>query len=335
VVGKDCEEDYIVAKSAEEALEKALEKYGKDVEIYQDPDVLDTWFSSSLWPFSTLGWPDVAAKDFNNFYPTNMLETGHDILFFWVARMVMMGIEFTGTVPFSHVYLHGLIRDSQGRKMSKSLGNVIDPLDTIKDFGTDALRFTIALGTAGQDLNLSTERLTANKAFTNKLWNAGKFVLHSLPSLSDTSAWENLLDLKLDKEETLLSLPLPECWAVSKLHILIDSVTASYEKLFFGDVGRETYDFFWSDFADWYIEASKSRLYGSGGNSVSLASQAVLLYVFENILKLLHPFMPFVTEDLWQVTCSQFCYLCISFLLKLALNHLLRPTALGMIFLIP
>ncbi|CAC01835.1 valine--tRNA ligase-like protein [Arabidopsis thaliana] len=249
---KDCEEDYIVAKSAEEALEKALEKYGKDVEIYQDPDVLDTWFSSSLWPFSTLGWPDVAAKDFNNFYPTNMLETG----------MVMMGIEFTGTVPFSHVYLHGLIRDSQGRKMSKSLGNVIDPLDTIKDFGTDALRFTIALGTAGQDLNLSTERLTANKAFTNKLWNAGKFVLHSLPSLSDTSAWENLLDLKLDKEETLLSLPLPECWAVSKLHILIDSVTASYEKLFFGD--------------------------------------AVLLYVFENILKLLHPFMPFVTEDLWQ-----------------------------------
>lgn len=300
VVGKDCEEDYIVAKNAEEALEKAHEKYGKDVEIYQDPDVLDTWFSSSLWPFSTLGWPDVSAEDFKNFYPTNMLETGHDILFFWVARMVMMGIEFTGTVPFTHVYLHGLIRDSEGRKMSKSLGNVIDPLDTIKDFGTDALRFTIALGTAGQDLNLSTERLTANKAFTNKLWNAGKFVLQSLPSLSDTSAWESLLALKLDKEETLLSLPLPECWAVSKLHILIDSVTASYEKFFFGDIGRETYEFFWSDFADWYIEASKSRLYGSGGNSDSLVSQAVLLYVFENILKLLHPFMPFVTEDLWQ-----------------------------------
>ncbi|KAL0887760.1 hypothetical protein Bca101_011743 [Brassica carinata] len=174
-------------------------------------------------------------------------------------------------------------RFEKGRKMSKSLGNVIDPLDTIKDFGTDALRFTIALGTAGQDLNLSTERLTANKAFTNKLWNAGKFVLQSLPSLSDTSAWENLLALK-----------------VSKLHILIDSVTASYEKFFFGDVGRETYEFFWSDFADWYIEASKSRLYGSGGNSDSLVSQAVLLYVFANILKLLHPFMPFVTEDLWQ-----------------------------------
>ncbi|CAN8300180.1 unnamed protein product [Cochlearia groenlandica] len=300
VVGKDCEEDCIVARNSEEALKKAHEKYGNDVEIYQDPDVLDTWFSSSLWPFSTLGWPDVSAKDFNNFYPTNMLETGHDILFFWVARMVMMGIEFTGTVPFSHVYLHGLIRDSQGRKMSKTLGNVIDPLDTIKDFGTDALRFSIALGTAGQDLNLSTERLTANKAFTNKLWNAGKFVLQSLPSLSDTCAWENLLALKFDKEETLFSLPLPECWAVSKLHILIDSVTTSYEKLFFGDVGRETYDFFWSDFADWYIEASKSRLYGSGGNSDSLVSQAVLLYVFENILKLLHPFMPFVTEDLWQ-----------------------------------
>ncbi|XP_010558608.1 PREDICTED: valine--tRNA ligase, chloroplastic/mitochondrial 2 isoform X2 [Tarenaya hassleriana] len=301
IVGKDCQEDYIVARNADEALKKAWEKYGKDVEIYQDPDVLDTWFSSSLWPFSTLGWPDVSAVDFKNFYPTNMLETGHDILFFWVARMVMMGIEFTGTVPFSHIYLHGLIRDSQGRKMSKTLGNVIDPLDTVKDFGTDALRFTLALGTAGQDLNLSTERLTANKAFTNKLWNAGKFVLQSLPSLSNTSAWGNLLALKFDKEEALVSLPLPERWAVSKLHILIDAVTASYEKLFFGDVGRDTYDFFWSDFADWYIEASKSRLYGSGDDdSATLVSQAVLLYVFENTLKLLHPFMPFVTEDLWQ-----------------------------------
>uniref|UniRef100_A0A2P2M178 valine--tRNA ligase n=1 Tax=Rhizophora mucronata TaxID=61149 RepID=A0A2P2M178_RHIMU len=150
VVGKKCEDDYIVAKHADEALEKAREKYGKDVEIYQDPDVLDTWFSSALWPFSTLGWPDTSSEDFKRFYPTTMLETGHDILFFWVARMVMMGIEFTGTVPFSFVYLHGLIRDSQGRKMSKTLGNVIDPLDTIKEYGTDALRFTLALGTVGQ-----------------------------------------------------------------------------------------------------------------------------------------------------------------------------------------
>ncbi|KAM2527722.1 hypothetical protein TB1_024945 [Malus domestica] len=230
-----------------------------------------------------------------------MLETGHDILFFWVARMVMMGIEFTGTVPFKYIYLHGLIRDSQGRKMSKTLGNVIDPLDTVKEYGTDALRFTIALGTAGQDLNLSTERLASNKAFTNKLWNAGKFVLQNLPSQNDASTWENIFSYKFDKVEFLDKLPLSECWVISKLHLLIETVTSSYDKFFFGDVGRETYDFFWGDFADWYIEASKARFYHSGGDSVASVTQAGLLYVFENILKLLHPFMPFVTEELWQV----------------------------------
>ncbi|KAL2321221.1 hypothetical protein Fmac_030190 [Flemingia macrophylla] len=302
ISGEDNEEDYIVARNAKEALEKARKKYGKDVEIYQDPDVLDTWFSSALWPFSTLGWPDLCKEDLKRFYPTTMLETGHDILFFWVARMVMMGIEFTGTVPFSYVYLHGLIRDSQGRKMSKTLGNVIDPLDTIKEFGTDALRFTLALGTAGQDLNLSTERLTSNKAFTNKLWNAGKFILQNLPNKNDTCAWEKILSYKFDNEGTVANLPLPECWVVSKLHLLIESASESYDKFYFGEVGRETYDFFWADFADWYIEASKGRLYhsGSGGNSVASMAQAVLLYTFENILKVLHPFMPFVTEELWQ-----------------------------------
>nr|DAD44013.1 TPA_asm: hypothetical protein HUJ06_002243 [Nelumbo nucifera] len=305
VTGKDSEEEYIVARNAEEALEKARQKYGEGVEIYQDPDVLDTWFSSALWPFSTLGWPDTSADDFRNFYPTTVLETGHDILFFWVARMIMMGIEFTGTVPFSNVYLHGLIRDSQGRKMSKTLGNVIDPIDTIKDFGTDALRFTLALGTAGQDLNLSIERLTSNKAFTNKLWNAGKFVLQNLPSQNDTSAWENILAYKFDMEEFLFKLPLPECWVVSKLHQLIDTVTTSYDKFFFGDVARETYDFFWGDFADWYIEASKAHLYHSESSAIASAAQAVLLYVFENILKILHPFMPFVTEELWQALPHQ------------------------------
>ncbi|URD98722.1 Valyl tRNA synthetase tRNA binding arm [Musa troglodytarum] len=300
IVGKDCEEEYIVARSAEEALLKAHEKYGKSVEIYQDPDVLDTWFSSALWPFSTLGWPDVCAEDFKKFYPTTILETGHDILFFWVARMVMMGIEFTGNTPFSYVYLHGLIRDSQGRKMSKTLGNVIDPIDTIKEYGTDALRFTLSLGTAGQDLNLSSERLMSNKALTNKLWNAGKFILQNLPNRSDVSAWEQLLAYKFDTEETLLELPLPECWVVSELHELIDIVTTSYDKFFFGDAGREIYDFFWGDFADWYIEASKTRFYHSWSNSVASVAQGVLLYVFENILILLHPFMPFVTEELWQ-----------------------------------
>ncbi|XP_042388105.1 valine--tRNA ligase, chloroplastic/mitochondrial 2 [Zingiber officinale] len=300
IVGKDNEEDYIVARNAEEALVKAHAKYGKSVEIYQDPDVLDTWFSSGLWPFSTLGWPDKNAEDFKQFYPTTILETGHDILFFWVARMVMMGIEFTGSSPFSYVYLHGLIRDSHGRKMSKTLGNVIDPIDTIKEYGTDALRFTLSLGTAGQDLNLSTERLTSNKAFTNKLWNAGKFVLQNLPNKSDASAWQHILAYKFDTETALLKLPLPECWVVSELHELIDVVTTSYDKFFFGDAGREIYDFFWGDFADWYIEASKTRFYHSWSNSVASVAQGVLLYVFENVLKLLHPFMPFVTEELWQ-----------------------------------
>ncbi|RCV09591.1 hypothetical protein SETIT_2G041900v2 [Setaria italica] len=300
IVGKKCEEDYIVARTEEEALAKAQEKYGKSVEIYQDPDVLDTWFSSGLWPFSTLGWPDLSKEDYKHFYPSTVLETGHDILFFWVARMVMMGIEFTGSVPFSYVYLHGLIRDSEGRKMSKTLGNVIDPLDTIKDYGTDALRFTLSLGTAGQDLNLSTERLTSNKAFTNKLWNAGKFLLQNLPDRSDVSAWDFLLANKFDTEASLQKLPLPECWVVTGLHELIDRVSTSYDKFFFGDAAREIYDFFWGDFADWYIEASKTRLYHSGDKLAAATAQSVLLYVFENILKLLHPFMPFVTEELWQ-----------------------------------
>ncbi|KAL3655027.1 hypothetical protein CASFOL_000813 [Castilleja foliolosa] len=163
-------------------------------------------------PFSTLGWPDVSVEDFKKFYPTSVLETGHDILSFWVARMVMMGIEVTGEVPFSNAYLHGLIRDSLGRKMSKTLGNVIDPLDTIKEYGTDALRFTLSLGTAGQDLNLSMERLNSNKAFTNKLWNAGKFVLQNLPPPSDISAWTAIQDFEFDTEDSLLKLPLPECW---------------------------------------------------------------------------------------------------------------------------
>ncbi|KAK1311491.1 Valine--tRNA ligase [Acorus calamus] len=191
-------------------------------------------------------------------------------------------------------------RFEKGRKMSKSLGNVVDPIDTIKDYGTDALRFTLALGTPGQDLNLSVERLTSNKAFTNKLWNAGKFVLQNLPNASDQSAWESLLSYKFDTEESLRELPLPECWVVSELHELIDTVTSSYEKFFFGDVGREIYDFFWADFADWYIEASKTRVYHSEDYSICSLSRAVLLYVFGTILKLIHPFMPFVTEELWQ-----------------------------------
>ncbi|EMS59232.1 Valyl-tRNA synthetase [Triticum urartu] len=191
-------------------------------------------------------------------------------------------------------------QDLQGRKMSKSLGNVIDPLDTMNEYGTDALRFTLCMGTAGQDINLSTERLTSNKAFTNKLWNAGKFLLQNLPERSDATAWDLLLANKFDTEAALQQLPLPEGWVVTGLHELIDKVSISYEKFYFGDAAREIYDFFWSHFADWYIESSKTRLYHSGDGSATITAQSVLLYVFENILKLLHPFMPFVTEELWQ-----------------------------------
>lgn len=295
------EGEYIVARDEEDAYRKAHDKYGPNVELEQDPDVLDTWFSSGLWPFSTLGWPNTMSEDFLHFYPTTVLETGHDILFFWVARMVMMGIEFTGRVPFSYVYLHGLVRDSQGRKMSKTLGNVVDPIGIIKEYGTDALRFTLATGTTpGQDINLSSERLAANKAFTNKLWNAGKYILQNLPSKSDTSAWTEIWDWKFDTNDALLHLPLTERWVVTKIHELTDLVTTSYERFYYGEVGRSIYDFFWSEFADWYIEASKTRIYRKEDSSSAVCAQAVLVYVFQNILKLLHPFMPYVTEELWQ-----------------------------------
>ncbi|KAL2645155.1 hypothetical protein R1flu_012742 [Riccia fluitans] len=292
------EDKYFVAHSEEDAYAKARSVYGDSVKLEQDPDVLDTWFSSGLWPFSTLGWPNTEAEDLQRFYPTTVLETGHDILFFWVARMVMMGLEFTGRSPFSTVYLHGLVRDAQGRKMSKSLGNVIDPLDTISEYGADALRFTLATGTTpGQDVNLSMERLNANKAFTNKLWNAGKFILQNLPPAED-ARWEELCTPKVGI--SLEGLALPERWVITKLHVLIDAVTASYGKYDFGEVGRALYEFFWSDFADWYIEASKTRLYKSEDPAATYQAQQTLVYVFTTIMKLLHPYMPFVTEELWQ-----------------------------------
>eukprot|EP00897_Mesotaenium_endlicherianum_P001882 jgi/Mesen1/1721/ME000138S00585 len=275
------EEPYVVAHSEEEAYEKARALYGADVALRQETDVLDT---CGLWPFSTLGWPDESAPDFARFYPTAVLETGHDILFFWVARMIMMGIEFTGRVPFHTVYLHGLVRDAKGQKMSKSLGNVIDPLDTMGDYGTDALRFTLATGTTpGQDVNLSMERLGANRAFTNKLWNAGKFILLNLPP-KGSPEWQALgAAAKFDTEEAVMN-----------------DVTKNYEKYEFNEIGRVIYDFFWSDFADWYIEASKTRLYKNEDASAAGRAQSVLVYVYDCVLRLLHPFMPFVTEVLWQ-----------------------------------
>eukprot|EP00898_Chlorokybus_atmophyticus_P004926 jgi/Chlat1/5434/Chrsp36S05441 len=290
---------YIVARNEEEAQSKARDMYGEGVVLRQEDDVLDTWFSSGLWPFSTLGWPDRTA-DFSKFYPTSVLETGHDILFFWVARMIMMGLEFTGETPFHTVYLHGLVRDAQGRKMSKSLGNVIDPLDTIDQYGADALRFTLATGTApGQDVNLAVERIEANRNFTNKIWNAGRFILFNLTDVTEDEL-KTLSHASFTTDEELQALPLAERWVVSKLHEVATAVTRSLDKYDFNEAGRVIYDFFWSEFADWYIEASKTRLYKNPDPSAAPRTRAVLVYCMVTMLKLLHPFMPFVTEELWQ-----------------------------------
>ncbi|GAX77411.1 hypothetical protein CEUSTIGMA_g4857.t1 [Chlamydomonas eustigma] len=290
---------YVVARNDSEALAVAQEEHGKHVVLRQEEDVLDTWFSSGLWPFSTLGWPNVEAKDFKTYYPTQMMETGHDILFFWVARMAMMGLNLTGQAPFHTVYLHGLVRDEKGRKMSKSLGNVVDPLEIIADYGTDALRFTVATGsTVGQDLNLSMERVTANRNFTNKLWNATKYALLMLGK-ADDAEWQRLTAVDFGSADSLEALPLAERWIVSELHKTIDLVTERYEKYDFNQAGIAAYNFFWDEYADWFIEASKARAYGDDPVAAA-GARAVLVYVLDRVLRLLHPFMPFVTEELWQ-----------------------------------
>ncbi|KAK3268006.1 hypothetical protein CYMTET_23464, partial [Cymbomonas tetramitiformis] len=296
--GDGSSEVYVVAHSEEDAKAKAVAEHGDGVVLVQDADVLDTWFSSGLWPFSTLGWPEQTPK-LEKFYPTAVMETGHDILFFWVARMVMMGLELTGKLPFHTIFLHGLVRDAQGRKMSKTLGNVTDPLDLIGEMGTDPLRFTLAVGnTPGQDLNLSNERLNSNRNFINKIWNVGKFILYNLQEASAEEK-EALSKVDLGSEEAVKKLPLAERWIVSKLHALIEHVTACQERYDFGEAGRAMYEFLWSEFADWYVESSKSKLY-SKDLDLKNNTLSVLVYVYEKTLRLLHPFIPFVTEDLWQ-----------------------------------
>jgi len=300
--GSAVSDKYVVARNDMEALETAKALYGQDIVLRQEEDVLDTWFSSSLWPFSTLGWPDATSKDLMKYYPTSVMETGHDILFFWVARMMMMGIEFTGVAPFHTIYLHGLVRDEKGRKMSKSLGNVVDPVETIEQYGADSLRYTLATGTSpGQDLNLSLDRVNGSRNFTNKIWNISKFVLFSLDQKNvtpGTESWDNLSSVSLDADE-ISRLSLPERWIVSRLHETIDQSTRAHDNYDFGDAGRLLYDFIWSDLADWYVEISKSRLY-SENNQASETTMKVLVYVLQNTLKLAHPFMPFITEELWQ-----------------------------------
>lgn len=289
---------YVVARNEVEAYKLAKAKYGEDIQLEQETDVLDTWFSSGLWPFSTMGWPNESEQDMVRFYPGHMLETAHDILFFWVARMVMMGIEFTGKAPFSTIYLHGLVRDDKGRKMSKSLGNVIDPLEIVDDIGSDSLRFGLVTGTApGQDLNLSMGRVTSARNFTNKLWNIGKFIGVNLPK--DQSALNALAVMDFSSEQKFSKLPLSERWIVSRLHEVIDSVTIQQESFNIGEAGRQLYDFVWGEFADWFLEAAKDRLYSTDPGKKA-ECMGVLVYSYSKILQLLHPFMPYITEELWQ-----------------------------------
>ena len=252
--------------------------------VHQDPDTLDTWFSSALWPFSTLGYPD-DTKELEYFYPTDTLVTGYDIIFFWVARMIFSGVEHMGQVPFHTVLIHGLVRDAQGRKMSKSLGNGIDPLLVIDQYGADALRFTLATGNApGNDMRFSDEKVKASRNFANKLWNAARFVLmylgndYSYPGLPKDLAIE-------DK------------WILSKVNTLAKEVTDNLERFELGIAVAKLYDFIWDVFCDWYIEIAKIRLQSGEGADTA---KAVLVYVLTDILKLLHPFMPFITEEIYQ-----------------------------------
>jgi valyl-tRNA synthetase len=258
-------------------------------EIRQDPDVLDTWFSSGLWPFSTLGWPD-NTPDLQRYYPNTVMETAYDILFFWVARMIMSGLEYTDDAPFQIVYLHGLIRDEHGKKMSKTAGNVIDPLEVIDEYGTDAMRFTLLTGsTPGNDMNLSLDRIASNRNFCNKIWNATRFVVNNLGTAFDygTATWN------------LSQLTVPDRWILSRLNRLVEDVTQLMDDYSFGEAGRQLYEFFWSEFADWYIEIAKIRLYGTDARAQATVRR-ILVYVLDRVLRMLHPYMPFVTEVTWQ-----------------------------------
>ena len=255
-------------------------------EIHQDDDVLDTWFSSGLWPFSTLGWPE-ETPDYKYFYPTSYMETGYDILFFWVARMIMSGLEYTGEIPFHTVYLHGLVRDEHGRKISKTLGNVIDPLVLMDEYGTDALRFTVLVGsTPGHDTNVGPKKAESNRNFANKIWNAGRFVISAVEGIGDQSP-----------DSTLTSdYSLADSWIWAKLQHLIRDVERQFQNFQYGQAGQQIYDFIWNDFADWYLEIAKEQL---KDDAAKVRTAKTLARVFDTCLRLLHPFTPFVTEEIW------------------------------------
>ncbi len=256
--------------------------------VVQDEDVLDTWFSSALWPFSTMGWPEKTAE-LQHFYPTSVLVTGYDIIFFWVARMIMMGLEFQQNIPFKHVFIHGLVRDSEGRKMSKSLGNGIDPLDVIEKYGADTLRFTLVTGnTPGNDMRFYWERVESSRNFSNKLWNASRFVLMNLEGFTPT--------VRPEEERYTLA----DKWILGRYVKTVSEVTRNLENFELGEAARVLYEFIWNEYCDWYIEMAKTRLYNKEDADGRATAQYVLWYILENTLKLLHPFMPFITENIWQ-----------------------------------
>ena len=252
--------------------------------IHRDPDVLDTWFSSALWPFSTLGWPE-KTEDLDYFYPTDVLVTGYDIIFFWVARMIFSACEQTKKPPFHTVFIHGLVRDDKGRKMSKSLGNGIDPLEIADKYGADALRFNLVTGNSpGNDMRFYTERCEAMRNFANKIWNASRFLM---------------MNLTIDACQLPGKLELEDKWILSKLNTAIREITENMDRYELGVAAQKIYDFIWDDYCDWYIELTKTRLQGEDEDS-KVRAQQVLCHVLTQMLKLLHPFMPFITEEIWQ-----------------------------------
>ena len=254
--------------------------------IHQDEDALDTWFSSGLWPFSTFGWPD-KTEELEQWYPTSVLVTGYDIIFFWVARMITMGEEFMGKEPFKHVFIHGLVRDEQGRKMSKSLGNGIDPLEVVNKYGADTLRFMLITGnTPGNDMRFYWNRIESTRNFANKIWNASRFALMNLDGY--------------DKDAEKAPLTLADKWILSRLQHTIQDVSSYLEKFELGEAGRLIYDFIWGEVCDWYIELAKPRLYDRENAAARATAQTVLCRVLGDAMKLLHPYMPFITEEIWQ-----------------------------------
>ncbi len=278
---QDCGETIVTT----ETLTECPHCHGK---VEQDPDVLDTWFSSALWPFATMGWPQ-NTEEVKHWYPTSVMVTGYDIIFFWVARMIFMGLEFKEEIPFKHVFIHGLVRDSQGRKMSKSLGNGINPLEVIEEYGADALRFTLVTGnTPGNDMRFYMERVEANRNFANKIWNASKFVLMNLEGFDESFV------------PSAEDYTLADKWILEEYNKTVTNITNNLDKFELGEAASAVYDFIWNTYCDWYIELAKPRLYNKEGGRDRQTVQYLLVSILRHMMELLHPFMPFVTEHIWQ-----------------------------------